>query len=261
MAEERGIDSAQFLTRTIVAVLGAAAIVWVVYAPAAFGVGFFGLLAALGFVEASRLTFLAVGREGTTAGADSAAIIGPALGLIAAPILVFGPDLFLGVISFLTIASLYRRALLHLLYPLQVIAAFLSAIKFLLDGAPDVIMTLLISIWATDIGAYLIGMKFGRRRLAPIISPKKSWEGAIGGAVFGIITGWAAGAAFGSAWNGIVLGMLGGIAGQIGDLAESALKRSAGVKDSSRILPGHGGILDRFDSFILCAPMAQLILG
>ena len=112
-------------------------------------------------------------------------------------------------------------------------------------------------VWATDIGAYLIGRQFGRHLLAPQVSPKKTVEGSFGGLVFCIAVAlgfWHL--VGGASWiTYIVIGLIVGTSGQIGDLFESALKRSAGVKDSGKLIPGHGGVLDRFDSLIFVLPL------
>ncbi|MFZ3373901.1 MAG: phosphatidate cytidylyltransferase, partial [Desulfitobacteriaceae bacterium] len=112
-------------------------------------------------------------------------------------------------------------------------------------------------VWATDIFAYLIGRRFGQHLLAPKISPKKTREGAWGGLLGSILVGlifwyWMVGT---SLWHILALSLIVGLGGQIGDLFESALKRSAGIKDSGTLIPGHGGILDRCDSLILVLPL------
>jgi phosphatidate cytidylyltransferase len=112
-------------------------------------------------------------------------------------------------------------------------------------------------VWAGDSAAYFGGRTFGRHLLAPRVSPKKTVEGAIAGLLGSVIGGTLIGLwRLGGPWSALLaITALTAIAGQIGDLAESALKRSAGVKDSSSILPGHGGILDRLDSLLFAAPV------
>jgi phosphatidate cytidylyltransferase len=121
------------------------------------------------------------------------------------------------------------------------------------DGGKLLALSLII-VWATDILAYLGGSTFGKHPLAPRISPNKSWEGAIFGfigAILGAAGGWWALDIIAVGLAEItVMGVTIGFISQVGDLGESMLKRDAGVKDSSRILPGHGGVLDRFDSFL-----------
>ncbi|MDQ2844170.1 MAG: phosphatidate cytidylyltransferase [Acidobacteriota bacterium] len=116
----------------------------------------------------------------------------------------------------------------------------------------------LASNWAGDSVAFYVGRAFGKHRLAPIVSPKKSWEGAIASVAGSVLLGilylghflprlpW---------WEVVVLAMAGNVAGQFGDLAESAFKRGAGVKDSGNLLPGHGGMLDRMDSSLFALPV------
>jgi phosphatidate cytidylyltransferase len=110
--------------------------------------------------------------------------------------------------------------------------------------------------WAGDTVAYFVGRGIGKHLLAPRLSPKKTWEGSVGGMVGSLAVAYAF-----SYWIKIPLGHLlamgaiGNVAGQMGDLLESAYKRSAGVKDSGGLLPGHGGILDRIDALILCIPV------
>lgn len=124
------------------------------------------------------------------------------------------------------------------------------------------LMYLLLTVWSTDSGAYLVGRKIGKTKLAPQISPNKTWEGSIGGTVVAIIVGIifsVTGLIHFEILATILMTLFLSIAGQLGDLVESSLKRYYGVKDSGRILPGHGGILDRFDSLLLVLPMAYLL--
>jgi phosphatidate cytidylyltransferase len=117
------------------------------------------------------------------------------------------------------------------------------------------------TIWALDTIAYFVGKKFGKRKLLPSISPNKSVEGALAGFIFGIIAAGVFGYYAGfNMLHSLILGILIGVMAQIGDLFESLIKRDAGVKDSSQLMPGHGGVLDRMDSFILAAPVVYYYL-
>ena len=133
-------------------------------------------------------------------------------------------------------------------------------------GAPEFNPILPLSIfifnWVNDSGAYCTGMMFGKHRLFERISPKKSWEGSIGGGVFSIIAAIVMSHFFPfmsmPAWIGLGLTVV--VFGTWGDLTESLLKRTLGIKDSGNILPGHGGMLDRFDSTIMAVPAAVVYL-
>jgi phosphatidate cytidylyltransferase len=132
-----------------------------------------------------------------------------------------------------------------------------------LDSGTELALAVIVSVWANDVFAYLVGSTVGRHKLAPTISPKKSWEGFAAGTVFTM-----------AVWVGVYfiadlplsLGWLAltgvgvSLAAIVGDLAESRLKREAGVKDSGTLLPGHGGFLDRFDSLILVSVVAYYLL-
>ncbi len=118
----------------------------------------------------------------------------------------------------------------------------------------------LLIVWVTDSGAYLIGRKIGKNKLAPHISPNKTWEGSIGGSLSAVVIVGAylyfVQAAFPYTFSTMLLWTLVfSVGGQLGDLIESAFKRHYGVKDSGKILPGHGGILDRFDSLLFVLPL------
>lgn len=123
------------------------------------------------------------------------------------------------------------------------------------DGLGYVVF-LFVTIVLTDTGCYYFGKKFGKHKLSPIISPKKTIEGSLGGAFCAIIGGFVVGHFIHLSFvNSLVLGILCTTFAQIGDLAESLLKRDAGVKDSGNILPGHGGLLDRADSYVFTIPV------
>ena len=117
--------------------------------------------------------------------------------------------------------------------------------------------------WSCDSMAYFFGIKFGKHKLLPRISPEKSWEGAIGGVVFAVVAGFVYQqiyAHFLSWFDILVLGVSVGILAQVGDLVESLIKRDAHMKDAATTIPGHGGVLDRFDSLLFTAPMIYYYL-
>ena len=110
-------------------------------------------------------------------------------------------------------------------------------------------------IWANDVFAYLVGMSVGRHRLCERLSPKKSWEGFFGGIAGAVVMGIVAARMLdGNMWVWAGLALVAAVSGVLGDLVESMFKRAAGVKDSGRLIPGHGGVLDRFDAMLLSAP-------
>lgn len=127
---------------------------------------------------------------------------------------------------------------------------------------PEILMGILILIWIYDSMAYCVGVPLGKHRLFERVSPKKSWEGTIGGAVFTLVAGYFINLLFPvlTQIDWIVISVLVIIFGTIGDLIESLFKRSINVKDSGNILPGHGGFLDRFDSFIFTLPWVWFYL-
>lgn len=114
--------------------------------------------------------------------------------------------------------------------------------------------------WANDTGAYVVGSMIGKHKLFERISPNKTWEGFYGGAVLAVITGVIFGMFDGSTIHWIIVALIIVIFGTLGDLTESQIKRSCGVKDSGNILPGHGGILDRFDGVLFSAPFVLAYL-
>ena len=126
------------------------------------------------------------------------------------------------------------------------------------------IMAVMVLVWGADIGAYFAGKTFGKRKLAPRVSPGKSWEGFYGGLVASLLITLVVGLQQGWQVNGLLLA-LGGAAlvvavSVIGDLTESMFKRQSGIKDSSNLLPGHGGVLDRIDSLTAAVPLFAVLL-
>ena len=125
------------------------------------------------------------------------------------------------------------------------------------------VMSVFVIIWICDSAAFHVGSAMGRHKLFPRVSPQKSWEGAVAGLIFAILSALAAKylvLPFLPLAGAIIIGVIVGTIGQMGDLTESLMKRDAGVKDSSTLIPGHGGAFDRFDSVLLVAPCVYLYL-
>lgn len=189
------------------------------------------------------------------------------------PITFFG---FLPLLFSLFIIELYRNhqrpfqniafTLLGVIYiavPFSLLNFIvLNGSSFRLSYSPNLLLGLFFLIWANDTGAYLFGMSIGKHRLFPRISPKKSWEGFFGGLLVTALVAWVISMFFdeidGMHW--LAIGMISAIMGVFGDLVESMYKRSLGVKDSGKFLPGHGGFLDRFDALLLSVPVVYAYL-
>ncbi len=136
----------------------------------------------------------------------------------------------------------------------------------ILTVAPDGVgrvLTYMLCVVASDVGGYAVGVLFGRHPMAPTISPKKSWEGFAGSQLLGMATGAVCVALMlgGSWWQGALTGALLVVVATLGDLVESLVKRDLGIKDMGRLLPGHGGLMDRLDSMLPTAVVAYLVLG
>ncbi len=158
--------------------------------------------------------------------------------------------------SSLSIISATIFGLLYIAVPLSM---FLVMRKF--DSTGYWCTMVMVGTWAFDSTAYFIGRRFGKHKLASILSPLKSWEGFIGGLIATVIAVFL----FRSNVEGIIIGLVLGLGVQAGDLFESLLKREANVKDSGNIIPGHGGVLDRFDGFLVGVvfvfPIIRFIVG
>jgi phosphatidate cytidylyltransferase len=145
------------------------------------------------------------------------------------------------------------------------VGAWLALVALLVAGGPWLILWVLIVVWSADIGAYFAGRQFGKRKLASMVSPGKTWEGAIGGTVLSGVLGSTLGTTVPALqtltpdlWQWMVGSLVIAIVSVFGDLFESALKRARGVKDSGGLFPGHGGMLDRVDSLIAALPCVAL---
>lgn len=201
-------------------------------------------------------------------------------GLIAGLVILFWPQIALltgiNLLSGLTvlmvaafIASLRNSSLRDVLPAVACIllGAFYTFApwRFAIDLRKESVHLLFFALalnWAGDTCAYYVGRRFGRHKFAPAVSPKKSWEGAVasvaGSVIFGLLyLGYFLPSL--PKWQIAAFAILGNVAGQFGDLAESAMKRGAGIKDSSNILPGHGGILDRVDSSLFALPIVYIL--
>jgi phosphatidate cytidylyltransferase len=181
----------------------------------------------------------------------------------------FAPSLKLGLPPLESSGNTF----LSLLYAIAVVGCF-AAIVTLFSYSPLYLLSVMAVVWGADIFAYFSGKAFGKRKLAPSISPGKSWEGAIGGGIAVLVLATLSIALGGVAiantfparvqaslgWAALYLVLVLIVAASVvGDLFESQLKRRAGMKDSSKLLPGHGGVLDRVDALIPVLPLAALI--
>ena len=154
------------------------------------------------------------------------------------------------------------RLLIGLLILLPAFQGLLLLKQWPLDNW--LIVAVMVLVWAADVGAYFAGRAFGRRKLAPKVSPGKSWEGLVGGLLasllitlgVGLYRDWAASELLAALAGAAVVVLI----SVVGDLAESMFKRQAGVKDSSNLLPGHGGVLDRIDSLTAAIPVFAVLL-
>jgi phosphatidate cytidylyltransferase len=156
------------------------------------------------------------------------------------------------LVESLPAAGISSSALLLVAFPFS----FAVRLQGVPDDGPKLLLFALVITWAADSTAYFVGRAIGKHPLAPHISPKKTWEGSLSGMLGSLLVAYVF-----RFWIPIpfphllAMGIVGNIAGQMGDLLESAYKRSAGVKDSGGLLPGHGGVLDRIDALILCIPV------
>jgi phosphatidate cytidylyltransferase len=225
---------------------------------------FYALTEATGSAPPVFPSLVAGGVVFITAFLVSAQVAGPGLLLLIIPfiILIFILALYSGEKDVMKNTALSIMGIVYVSVPLSVI----NLLAFPQENASGythrIILGILTLVWINDSGAYLTGMAFGRHRLFERISPGKSWEGAIGGAILTLIAAlWLhliMGALNRTDW--LIFALIVSVFGVFGDLTESLFKRSVGQKDSGKIMPGHGGLLDRIDSILFVMPLAAVYL-
>jgi len=250
-----------FLTRLLTALVGAPVFLYALY------VGGIPLLVVTGILISVGLTeFAGLANRGSAGFSYLGPVIGSVLFATGAhlnslPVLHLGLAavllLSLGEQVFRSTSYNLETALWSLLGGLYVGFLF-SIILLLRHFGPWPALMVVAAVWATDTGAYLFGVRYGRHKIGPI-SPNKSWEGAVGGLVGALIIIALGAVALG--WPlipAMAVGVLLSATSQVGDLFESGLKRTVGAKDSGTVLPGHGGVLDRFDGLLFAVLVASL---
>jgi phosphatidate cytidylyltransferase len=255
--------------RIITGLIGGASFLFLVYLGNVWYSLLVLFLAVMGLFEFLRMAGLRpFSAAGVLAYVLMVSIVWPALSFSDGTGFVM-PDLVLPVTLLLLVYSVLRKNQFHIEHAaLTLIGAlyigygftYMAAVRNLPDGLMLTVLVIL-GIWASDSGAYFIGKAVGRRKLWPAISPNKTVEGSLGGLAAAVVVVLGTNAAFGHVPVGqaLAIGLVAAVAGQLGDLVESAIKRHFGVKDSGHILPGHGGVLDRCDSWIMVFPVLYLL--
>lgn len=255
--------------RIITGLIGGAAFLFLIYAGGAWYSLLVFLLAVIGHFEFMRMSGIRpFGVAGFLGYILVVGILWPSL-TFSAWLTISTPDLVITVLLLLLIYSVLRKNQFHIEHvALTVVGAlyigfgfsYMAATRNLPDGLMLTILVIL-GIWATDSGAYFVGKAIGKNKLWPQISPNKTVEGSLGGLAASVLVVLVVNALLGSLSLAQVFGiaLVAGIAGQLGDLVESGFKRHFGVKDSGQLIPGHGGVLDRFDSFLLVFPVLHLL--
>jgi phosphatidate cytidylyltransferase len=206
-------------------------------------------------------------------------VTGVVYGAVVLGAVVVPRELFLVLLAILAALALIelrdlRRAGVPAALELGLVAIGIVALVFLRDqtapplgvwGASGLLFMTLLAVWAADVGAYVVGSSIGRRKIAPRVSPGKTWEGTIAGFILAglVVVLWNRPFAGLPLWSVVTAILIGPVA-FAGDLLESWVKRRAGAKDSGTLLPGHGGVLDRIDSLVAAAPLvaaALVVLG
>lgn len=249
------------------ALIGGGAFLTAAWAGGVWWVAIMTILALLAGIEYAGLHPQVAARNAVPAGAVLAVLLAGAGIWMDQLLLVLGAFVFFGgAVPWIARGMDPHRwaqpAMLILVQGVAYVGVPLGVLaRWRLQGTFDGVLWMLVIVWAGDIAAYFVGLLVGRHKMSPKVSPGKSWEGAAAGLAAGAFAGLLAGPVFGLGPLGaIALGAITSIAAQGGDLFESALKRRAGVKDSGGLLPGHGGVLDRFDAVFFAAPVAYGLL-
>lgn len=199
-------------------------------------------------------------------------------------VIILAGAIVVGLAGFISISRSAESAWLDGAGILYIGLPLLSLLWLRLEGGAVAVYWIFLVIWSMDIGAYFVGRNIGGPKMAPRFSPNKTWSGLIGGSLCAGLVGWLIMSPLGmdvmlqnyavgegSAGSGIVAGRVNGLViglaavflglwSQVGDITESAMKRRAGVKDSSRLIPGHGGVMDRLDGLLFALPIAAIIM-
>ena len=245
--------------RVLTAMVGIPLVSLVLWAGGVWWAGLTGAIALLGWLEFVHLHALGTARR--------LVVLAVMIGVFA--VMTWGDDwqvdllllVWALVIASAVISVVWRRLNAAMLGPVYLGAPMALLARWRSELTPWSILAFLLVIWANDTAAYFVGLAAGRHKMAPRISPGKSWEGAAAGAAAGGLAGGLTASMLGvTPGEAVLFGLLTTIASQIGDLFESAMKRKAGLKDSGAFLPGHGGILDRFDGILIAAPIAYVLV-
>lgn len=182
--------------------------------------------------------------------------------LLLVPVIILSIELYRKSDTSLTNIAMCLMGIVWVVIPLSLLSGFYNLAEEHKWRETGLLLGFFLILWIYDSGAYIFGSIFGKHRMLERISPKKSWEGFAGGTLAGLLIAYLVSASFTEfeVWEWMLIGISIVIFGTIGDLTESMFKRNAGVKDSGKILPGHGGILDRFDAVLVAAPIVYILV-
>ncbi len=238
--------------------------------------GLFLVIAALGYLEFSKIarvlnyypsriygTVLAALTYCVIVGYNYLILPGESLLLlILVPIILLSIELARKTSTALANVATAVFGIVWIVIPLALLSGFFNLAEEHKWRETGLLLGFFLIVWIYDSGAYIFGSLFGKHRILERISPKKSWEGLAGGVLVGMLVAYMISASFTefslTEWLLIAIAIV--VSGTLGDLAESMIKRNAGIKDSGNLLPGHGGVLDRFDAVLLAAPVIYILV-